>query len=404
MRLQSLKQRAVLLARPWVWLLRSQLLARPAHNLDHLDIASKGPLVVAGLFRTASGIGESARRCADALEARGLNVRRCDLSDAFKQVDLPPDSRLEPFPNDAAGTLIIHLNAPETVRGLFSLRYCGKKNWRIIGYWVWEFEVLPKSWSVAAKHLNEIWTPSAFSAEAIRKRVNIPVNVTPHFVEPPKLSSENRFRKDFPEGAIVTLVMGDSRSSHDRKNLLGSIKTFLHGVGENPNCWLLVKTRNFETQATFNRALADLIKEHPRIRILDQSLPEEEKWLLLDACDIFLSLHRSEGFGLVIAEAMALGKAVVATAWSGNMEFMTPESSCLVPYALISTIDQAGIYENTGEQHRWADPDLEYATNALRKLTDDNGFRKKLGEKAITQIKSNLDGSQYLKFLRTEFT
>lgn len=379
--------------------LRSVLAGRPARSAAHLSIAREGPLVVAGLFRTASGVGESARRCADALEGHGLEVRRCDLSDAFRQADLPPDARLAAFPEGPAGTLILHLNAPETAKALLSLGYGRGRRWRVIGYWAWELETLPGDWRGAARHLTEIWTPSEFCAGAIRKSVALPVRVAPHYVAAPAAIRADPFRAGLPGGAVVSLVMGDSRSSLDRKNLLGGVKAFLRGVGDDPNSWLIVKMRNFASDGPFHASLLKEIKAHPRIRVIDQSVSEEEKWSLVGACDIFLSLHRSEGFGLVIAEAMALGKAVIATGWSGNMEFMTEAASCVVPYELISVRDQAGVYRNAGGGQRWAEPDLDFAAEALKRLSADRAMREALGEQGRELVRSRLDGSQYLNWL-----
>ena len=378
---------------------RSARLSAPASTPAQLNEARSGPLVVAGLFRTASGIGESARSCANAFEKHGFDVLRVDLSDSFRQTDMTGSAYLDKLPDEKHGTLVLHLNAPETTKALFDIGYRGAKTWRVVGYWVWELETLPRSWLPAARHLTEIWTPSQFSADAIGKSVDLPVNIAPHFVSPQHIAGDNPFRYSLPADAVVSLVMGDSRSSYDRKNLLGGVNAFLEGAGQNPNAWLIIKTRNFENQAAFNDALAEQIKSHPRIRLIDKAISETEKWQLIDACDIFLSLHRSEGFGLVIAEAMALGKAVIATAWSGNLEFMSPDAGSLVPYKLINTDDRAGVYVDTGNQQRWADPDRIAAAQMVVELTENAEQRRTLGERGRDAVKQKLDGSQYVRLL-----
>ena len=378
---------------------RSARLSAPARTRAQIIDANSGPLVVAGLFRTASGIGESARSCANAYEKHGYDVLRVDLSDSFRQTDMTGADLLDKLPAEKHGTIILHLNAPETTKALFDIGYRGGKTWRVVGYWVWELETLPRAWLPVARHLTEIWTPSQFSANAIGKSVDLPVNIAPHFVSPISIPGENPFRDNMPDDAVVSLVMGDSRSSYDRKNLLGGVNAFLEGAGQNPNAWLIIKTRNFENQEAFNDALAEQIKSHPRICLIDKAISESEKWQLIDACDIFLSLHRSEGFGLVIAEAMALGKAVIATAWSGNMEFMSPETGSLVPYELINTEDRAGVYSDNEIQQRWADPNLTAAAKTIAELTTDATRRNLLGKNASNWVKENLDGSQYVDLL-----
>lgn len=363
-------------------------------------LSADGPLIVAGLFRTSSGIGESARTCADAFEKHGLNVVRCDLSDAFSQVDLPTDNIFSEFPSSRHGTLILHLNAPETLTALRSLGYRKNKRWRIIGYWVWELESLPKSWVTEAQHLNEIWTPTEFSARAISNAVDIPVKVVPHFVKPPEGRIHTpAFRHQLPPNSTVVGIFADGRSSFDRKNLLGSLRAFLSGVGANSDCWLLIKTRNLTEHPAIAHAVAEAIHSMPRIIQIDSSLPKPQQWGLIDSCDIMLSLHRSEGFGLVLAEAMSLGKCVVATGWSGNTDFMNKYNAFPVSYRLVEAIDSTGVYGNLDENLCWADPDLSRAAKLLSKLVRAPELRAKIGANAAATVKEQLDGAAYVSAL-----
>lgn len=381
---------------------RRLLVSRPAKSKKDKQRSSSGPLVVAGLFRTSSGIGRSARSCAEALDKFGIDYLRCDLSATFNQVDLEfLDASFE-LPESRWGTLILHLNAPETLAALRALRYRNRKRWRVIGYWVWELDVLPSSWEKEARHLTEIWTPTEFSANAIRRAVDIPVVVVPHFVEPPARNlDQNPFREEFPLNATIIGVFADGRSSFDRKNLLGSIGAFLSAAGTDPNCWLLVKTRNLDEHPSFKRALCEMILGHGRVRLLDGSLSEVKKWEVINACDIVLSLHRSEGFGLVLAEAMSLRKAVVATDWSGNTEFMSQSNSCPVPYELVVVMDEYGVYSLSDSSLRWADADLGYAVEILKQLIDNTAMRQEIGERARLSVGEHLDGRAYIKALRS---
>lgn len=378
---------------------RRRLSAKPALTEGDLELAAKGPLVVAGLFSTANGIGESARLCADTFEDAGLDVRRVDLSAAFRQQDLPAHPQAGPLPDADAGTAILHLNPPETPKGLVDAGLTGHKRWRTVGYWVWEFAQAPADWARAEALVSEVWTPSRFCAEAFQAITSRPIKIAPHSVRVPNAPiAPSRFLKDLPEGALATLCMADGRSSFDRKNLQGAIEAFLRGLGDRPDCWLVVKTRNLNAHRGAIPETLETAEAHPRIRLIDQSLCAEEKWSLINNCDIFLSLHRSEGFGLVMAEAMALGRCVVATGWSGNLDFMDEGSARLIPFQLVPAADRAGIYTNTTDV--WATPSIAAAAAALKDLADNPGKRTQLGAKAQEKVNALLNGSHYIKALQ----
>ncbi|MEE9380520.1 MAG: hypothetical protein V3V03_03860, partial [Hyphomonadaceae bacterium] len=123
---------------------RNLILPRPATGLD-LPV-DQGPLVVAGMFKTANGMGQSARSCVQALRENGFDPTLVDLSDLFNQADSHPELELQKMPSSNSGTLILHANAPETERALLALKLRRWHNWRIIGYWAWELTHAPSNW------------------------------------------------------------------------------------------------------------------------------------------------------------------------------------------------------------------------------------------------------------------
>ncbi|MDZ7627851.1 MAG: glycosyltransferase [Parvularculaceae bacterium] len=340
-----------------VWRLRRRLLAAPAVAPKELAAAKAGPVVVAGLFRTASGIGESARSCADALDDAGIAHLCVDLSDAFNQVDMEADRPLSAMPAARTGTLILHVNAPEVAPALHVLKHYGAKTWRIAGCWVWELETAPQSWARAARALSEIWAPSTFCHDAFRNLTTRPVKLVPYRIKPP----EGLAQAGAHDGVVV-LTMADGRSSLARKNVAGAIRVFLAALGGREDCRLIVKTRNLSEFSEEAAALRCAAQDHPRIEFMDVSLTPLDRWRLIASCDILLSLHRSEGFGLPIAEALALGKAVVATGWSAPTDFTPPEM--LTPYTLEPVRDTNGPYD-AFTKSRWAAPDEEAAARLL---------------------------------------
>lgn len=353
--------------------------------------AVAGPIVVAGMFRTASGLGNSAWSCLLGLRESGIGSVAVDLSEAFNQVDLGPDPRLVPMPLQPTGTLILHANWPETVPALMQLGLRRWHRWRIIGYWAWELREEPVGAHAAAKYLSEIWTCSQFCADAF-SQVGLPVHCVPHQVIASPL--------DVPPASQKTcLIMADGRSSFDRKNVQAAVKIFEQALGNDPDWKLVVKCRNLDQDIRGTRELKQHIAVLERAELMTESLPIDAVHRLVAGCDIMLSAHRSEGFGMHLAEAMARGKCVVATGWSGNLEFMTPENSVLLPYSLCKVVDGSGVYSGYPDAE-WAEVDVEASARLLADVAHDTQKRLQIGARAAADIARQMDGSIYADTLR----
>lgn len=377
-----------------LWKGRRVTLARGRPKSDR---GPSSPVIVAGLYSTASGVGETARSCARALQDRGVEVLRCDLSALFGQAESTfRPSRTLSHPGQQCGTIILHVNAPETELALFGMRAWRLQNWRIIGYWAWELERLPDGWASAARYLSEIWTPSRFSAAAIQASVDVPVHTVPPAIQPPDpLPVRCRQLTEF-EG-LTCLVMADGRSSLERKNVIAAIRLFDRAFGARTDVRLVVKTRNLDADPRKARVIRKLCHA-PNKLLIDEALSNDEKWALLNSADILLSLHRSEGFGLSLAEAMALGKAVIATRWSGNLDFMTRANSVLVPARFIPVADPSGPYDGVLDA-RWAAPDLDSALKALKWVAASPEARQEIGNVARATIRQRYDGGDFFNAL-----
>lgn len=354
------------------------------------------PIVVAGLFRTASGIGQSARACFDGLVTHGLDPIAVDLSMPFNQVDTPLEEALGDMPSKS-GILLLHVNAPETEPALIKLGLSRLRRWHVVGYWAWELPVPRPDWLPATRYLSEIWTPSTFVTNAFQSAVDIPVKTAPHFVRPP---IQQIARSVHESNAPICLLMADGRSSFHRKNVLGGIRMFRNALVDRPDARLTVKLRNIDDYPAFNAAIQEEIGNDARVTVLNGSVPSAERWSILSRHNILLSPHRSEGFGLHIAEAMALGSCVVATGWSGNLEFMSPDTSVLLPYTLEPASDPFGVYDPP-EGAVWAAVDEAAAISALQVLAADPDRRRALGKAAKAHITTTLNGSAYVEGLET---
>ncbi len=266
---------------------------------------------------------------------------------------------------------------------------------RVIGYWVWELRAIPPNWRRGFRHVHEIWVPSQFTADAIRPHTELPVRVVPHPVSQYVGSPLGRAdfgvgsplgRADFglAEDAFVLLTMFHMTGCFVRKNPVASVRAFRKAFGDDPNSLLVVKVADGMDVAWALRELEREIGGAPNIRLMHDKLSREGIAALIRCADVVMSLHRSEGFGLVPAQAMLSAKPVVATAWSGNMDFMTERNSALVSYKLIPVRDPQGTYNQPDQL--WADPDVEHAANWLKRLAASPELRRRLGETAAEDV------------------
>jgi glycosyltransferase involved in cell wall biosynthesis len=353
------------------------------------------PPIVVGALRTASGLGISARLCLDALRAAGVPAAACDVTQALRQTASLPMPAADPDPPAGQGTLILHVNAPLMGMALLALgrrRVAGR---RVIGYWAWELPDVPAEWRLGVKLVHEIWVPSAFTAAAIAPIAGRrPVHVVPH----PVALAPVRPRAPRPPGAPFTvLAVLDAASSLARKNPEGMIAAFRKAFGDDPRVRLIVKTQRLATlqeQALRLCALAAV----PNIELRDLTLDDSGMEALYAEADVLLSLHRAEGFGLTLAEAMRRGLPVIATGWSGNADFLTEAVGIPIPWRLVPAEDPQRTYHHPGL--RWAEPDVEAAAAALRLLRDDPALRARLGAAGAAHAATHWSAAAYAARLR----
>lgn len=366
----------------WQGAYARQMIAKPA-KCRPTDAAA--PLVIAGLFSTANGIGEGARATYRALKAAGLSPIAVDLSGPLAPVDLITDIPCEPMPDTSEGTLILQLNGPETMSAMQHLNMEFGRSWYIIGYWAWELQSFPKGWDIAFRYISEIWTISEFASSAIRQHPDSPnISVFGHAISPPQDLSATRKRFGWTQDEFVFLTMADSMSSLQRKNPFSAIRAFKKAFGDSRHHRLVVKTRNLDRYDSAREDLMTAIGDSSNIELLDESLSEQDVWTLLKSVDTFVSLHRSEGFGLVLAEAMALGKPVISTGWSGNMDFMSKDSAALISSVMVPCIDKYGVYQDTSAE--WAQVDEVEAALEMVRIAGDPDYRESLSKAAKKRI------------------
>ena len=312
-------------------------------------------VIVAALGRNF-GIGSGARLQWAALRRLGINAHLLDATPALRN----PLFRVQ---HEPGSVYIFHADGPDTASLIRSVLPHVAHAYRI-GYWAWELPDPPHNWAASEHYIDEIWTPSRFSRDSLMQLFNCRVEVVPHTI--PRFPMRNR-NTDRP---FTVLTMADSRSSLSRKNPEGALRAFRTAFGTSSAARLIVKLsgRPQDVRA-LEVSLGDLI-DCGNVEILHAHLDNGALAALYDRTDVLLSLHRAEGFGLTMAEAMAHGVPVVGTGWSGNLDFMSEADSCLVPYHLIPVDDAASIYAGS----TWADPDVDAAANALNRLFLDKGY------------------------------
>lgn len=343
--------------------------------------ASSLPITVAGHLTTPSGMGHTARIALDALDALGLAPSAVNLSHAFNISDPAlPEPRFPPPAGHDGGSLLLHINGPYIpyVLGVLGRRRVAGR--RLIGCWHWELPLLPKAWIKGAEMLHEVWVPTQFVADAVRPALQGRVRVVPHPVPAPPPVAADRAHFKLPEDAFVVLVAANVASGFFRKNVLGAIAAFRRAFGTEAKARLLVKLNDIAAFPQARKLVQDATGHAANIQVMDGTLSRMDFDRLLMSVDVVLSLHRSEGFGLVPAEAMRLGRPVVATAWSGNMDFMDESSSGLVSFRMVPAEDPQKLYNLPGQ--RWAEPDLDHAVEWLRKFRAEPALRERVGAAA----------------------
>ncbi len=342
----------------------------------------RGGITVAGYFRAPSGLGEGARRLADMLEAAGAEVHRADLTGALRQGPAGPPVQAPAGP----GTLIMHVNGPMLPWGMAALGRRVVAGKHVIGFWNWELPVMAPDWDRGFRFVHRIWGSSTFVADAARARglARGPVEVVHYPVPEPHPAALGRAHFGLAEDAFVALSVFDASSSVERKNPLGAIRAHRAAFGDRPDRVLMLKTYQTHQGGPAWQQVLAAAAGVPNIRIIDREMPRAEVWALIRTADVLVSLHRAEGVGLALAEAMRLGVAVLATGWSGNMDFMDADSAMLVNHRLAPAQDERGTYTLPGAN--WAEPDLDQAARALQDLSDQPAQRQAMAARGQARV------------------
>lgn len=373
---------------------RAQLLQRIIPK-SSVDLAQEQDLYieVIGFFHSISGIGESARLCAQQLAADGYRVKCTSVEKFFRKSQEIEWQWQDNTADTEINCRIYHLNPPMLPPVILQMGLSNFKKTYNIGYWAWELEAIPAEWIKAIRYMNAIFTPSNFTTLTIKNYTHIPVLTATHPVRRSTASSGIRTRLDIPEQAFLVSNIFSFGSAMERKNPMGLITAFTKVFSEIDDGYLVLKA-NAGANTPEKQNVLQAIAAHPNIRLIDEHWSRADVLGLIESSDLYASLHRSEGFGLTIAEAMLLDTPTLVTAWSGNMDFCTEENSFLVGYKPIkvnSTHPEFQEFENS----TWADADIQQATQLLKSIYQDRDLLLKKQSVCATQMQRCIDTNKY---------
>jgi glycosyltransferase involved in cell wall biosynthesis len=341
---------------------------------------------VVGHFSETSGLAEATRSTARCIGASGLQISTLDVgpSAALAEEFKPAWSdHALPFRVTVVHDNVAHaLDEPEH----YSL---GPSTGYKVGFWYWELADLPASYVPAFDLVDEVWVPSHFVRNALQPHTDKPVTLVPPSLDFLVPNNVDREAFGLPEDRFLFLTMASVHSVLERKNPLAVIEAFEMAFTSRDPVGLVVKITDLHLRPDVAEEIRAAAARTP-VYLLTDRLSRDDNLTLLASVDAYVSLHRSEGFGLPIAEAMALGKPVVATAYSGNLDFTDSGTAFLVPYEIVELTTTHSVYP---AGFNWAEPDTDAAVAQFRTVAFDADARGGVAASGQASIRARCDPS-----------
>lgn len=340
-----------------------------------------------GYIRSETGVGQSCRLAAEALDSTDVPflILNYQNGDPSYNTDLSWSHREAVFPRHPIN--ILHVNANE-IPAFFA--HYGQPFFAgiyQIGYWHWELPDFPDRYASSFSYLDEVWVPTHFVQQAIAPKSPKPVIRIPHGIRIQLTSSYQREHFGLPVDRFLFLCMYSTHSFHERKNPMGAVEAFQRAFSpDDRSVGLVIKINHETNDITEVDKLKAQVQAYTNIFFLEGTMAREQVNALIQLTDAYISLHRSEGFGLGLAEAMYARKAAIGTNWSGNVDFMNSSNSCLIHYRLVPLNRDYGPY---GAYQFWAEPDLEHAAYYMRRLVQDSPYYDQICQAGQQTILTN---------------
>jgi glycosyltransferase involved in cell wall biosynthesis len=332
-------------------------------------------------IRGEMGLGSAARGLATAMESADVPFNVINFEHANPGQHGDDSWRHKETAQSSYDFTILAINPDNLSNAITRAQEKAVRDRYTIGYWFWELPKIPETWLESFALVDEVWVASRFVQDTISLKSPVPVFRVPVAV---RLGPSNKFSRQhfaLPQRQFLFLSLSDTHSELERKNPLGAIRAFKKAFpGDNKRAGLVVKISNVDSvhadHETMDRIRAEAAG-HRNIYLLDRNMAREQVDALLALCNCFVSLHRSEGFGLGPAEAMSLGKPAILTHWSGNVDYMTPQNSIAIDYELVRLGRKYGPYP---ADQTWAEPDLDQAAAWMKRLVSDRDLARRIGK------------------------
>ena len=319
-------------------------------------------VTIVGLLNHPSAIGSAANDSLALAAAAGVPVRAVPIQHGVPLVG-------QSLPAQGRGSALVHVQPPELPEFFLGWPHFIGAFDRVIGYLAWELESLPSTYVTAMRFVDEVWCPSEFVAAAVRSGLGIPVHVLPPWIKTPGATVASRADYGWDDHDFIVHVAFDANSGLRRKNPLCAIEAFQMAFADE-RAKMLIKVRHMAAirhsaiggDPVAKQFLAR-IADDSRIVLEEREVSAERALALIAMADCHLSTHRSEGFGYSLAEAMAVGTPAVASAYSGNLDFMNEENSWLLAGSM--SVVGEGDYVTGSSGMLWFDPYVGAAAEAL---------------------------------------
>jgi glycosyltransferase involved in cell wall biosynthesis len=334
---------------------------------------------------TTAGLSKAGASMGAALPGTGLPVFDLHFSLSREGLRAEAERNQRLWINSRRRLHILNLNPEYTPECLYcNLGLIGPRDY-VVGQFAWELSSLSRAHEPGIAMVDEIWTGSRFLTQLYKASTKKPVVTMGQVISGRKVRALDPEQFGFSEGTFIFLCSFDAGSVVERKNPLGTIVAFQKAFpGGTERVGLIIKTRKLEHIQTetdkvhWTNALAR-IRNDSRIRVVQHTMTDDELSGLYSMCGCFVSLHRSEGFGFGPAEAMAQGRPVIVTNYSGVCDFCTPETAKLVDYRMVSVRPGEYPFLDPDRSYEWADPDLNIASEHMRELAEDSAQGDMLG-------------------------
>lgn len=374
-------------------MMRRQVLPRilPAATATQAP-APNASVRVVGLLSSASGLGASARLCIEALAHMGRPVSTCDVSNLFDSGDGVAFRNEESTGFSIGDVSIYHLNPPMLLPGILGSGFTRYRRSFNIGYWAWELDCLPREWIGGLRYVDAVFVPSAFCRNAVQRYTKKPVFVVPH---PVREVAQGEWH---PSATFRVVGIFNFGSSFERKNPIALIRAFREAFADDCSAELVLKTSQGHRYPNDRDRLAAAATGMRNVHIIDEVWPDSRVLDLLGSADVYISLHRSEGFGLTIAEAIMREVPVVVTNWSGSTDFCSSEHAFTVDYELIPFADGHTDYSEVSEA-QWAEPSVAHAAMHLRAVRDAPEEARKRAQRLKIVLREHIRRCTYFEAL-----